>query len=212
MDKIAEPQCMVPKRTELAKQLRRKGQIERFSNRVYVPRQDGICNTVTHFQKDTMIHEPQIQQAAQELKEIAQASRSCEVEVTINGDGSLRPYNANTKAKDGISEFTASNSNSNSNTVIAARPNNVYGNETQYRIRKLTPVETGRLMGLRDNEIQKMLDCGLSNSAMYKLHGNSIVVDVLYHVFRTMFIENQPENAGIDLFNYDSTTSSQLAQ
>jgi site-specific DNA-cytosine methylase len=97
-----------------------------------------------------------------------------------------------------------SNSNSNSNTVIAARPNNVYGNETQYHIRKLTPVETGRLMGLRDNEIQKMLDCGLSNSAMYKLYGNSIVVDVLYHVFRTMFISNQSENNTINLFNYDT--------
>jgi DNA (cytosine-5)-methyltransferase 1 len=61
----------------------------------------------------------------------------------------------------------------------------------KYRIRRLTPVETGRLMGMEDSDIQKMKDAGLSKSAMYKLHGNSIVVDVLYYVFKNMFITSQ---------------------
>ena len=61
------------------------------------------------------------------------------------------------------------------------------------RIRKLTPTETGRLMGLRDDEIHKMYDAGLSNSAMYKLHGNSIVVDVMVALFDKLFINKEQE-------------------
>lgn len=61
------------------------------------------------------------------------------------------------------------------------------------RIRKLTPTETGRLMGMRDDEIQKMYDAGLSNSAMYRLHGNSIVVDVMTALFDKMFVNTDQE-------------------
>lgn len=57
------------------------------------------------------------------------------------------------------------------------------------RIRKLTPYETGALMDLRREEVQKMYDAGLSNSAIYRLHGNSITISCLYHIFRKLFIE-----------------------
>ena len=68
------------------------------------------------------------------------------------------------------------------------------------RIRKLSPTETGRLMGMRDDEIQKMYDAGLSNSAMYKLHGNSIVVDVMVALFDKLFINTeQPKEKGMQL-------------
>lgn len=33
----------------------------------------------------------------------------------------------------------------------------------------------------------------ISKTACYKLAGNSIVVSCLYHIFRTLFIPNQPE-------------------
>lgn len=59
----------------------------------------------------------------------------------------------------------------------------------KFRIRKLTPRECFRLMGVEDKDIDKIQASGLSNSAQYKLAGNSIVVDVLYHLFRKMFIE-----------------------
>lgn len=68
------------------------------------------------------------------------------------------------------------------------------------RIRKLTPTETGRLMGLRDEEIQKMYDAGLSNSAMYKLHGNSIVVNVMTAIFDKLLVNTkQDEVPGMQL-------------
>ena len=58
----------------------------------------------------------------------------------------------------------------------------------KFRIRKLTPTECLRLMGCDEPTIRTMSNCGLSNSALYKLAGNSIVVDVLFHIFRRMFI------------------------
>jgi site-specific DNA-cytosine methylase len=59
----------------------------------------------------------------------------------------------------------------------------------RFRIRKLTPRETGRLMDLSEEEIDTMFAAGLSNSSLYRLHGNSIVVSVMYHIFRKLFIE-----------------------
>jgi hypothetical protein len=41
-------------------------------------------------------------------------------------------------------------------------------------------------MGLTDDEVQRMKDAGLSDAALYRLHGNSIVVDVLYYIFKAL--------------------------
>lgn len=58
-----------------------------------------------------------------------------------------------------------------------------------YRIRKLTPKECFRLMGVTDEDIDKIQSAGISKTQQYKMAGNSIVVDVLYHIFRKMFID-----------------------
>lgn len=75
----------------------------------------------------------------------------------------------------------------------------------KFRIRKLTPRECFRLMGVNDVDIDRIQASGLSNSSQYKLAGNSIVaggnyidnngnVDgVLYNLFRKMFIETGPD-------------------
>ena len=42
-------------------------------------------------------------------------------------------------------------------------------------------------------DIDTIQKSGISNSAQYKLAGNSIVVDVLFHLFRKMFIETEPD-------------------
>lgn len=75
----------------------------------------------------------------------------------------------------------------------------------KFRIRKLTPRECFRLMGVADSDIDKIQakEVGISNSAQYKLAGNSIVVDVLFHLFRKMFIETgadkseEPQQLGL---------------
>lgn len=53
------------------------------------------------------------------------------------------------------------------------------------RIRKLTPKECWRLMGFDDADFDKAAEVN-SNSQLYKQAGNSIVVDVLYYIFREM--------------------------
>lgn len=56
-----------------------------------------------------------------------------------------------------------------------------------YRIRKLTPRECFRLMGMNDNDIDKIQQSGISNSQQYKMAGNSIVVNVLEEIFKKLF-------------------------
>ena len=70
--------------------------------------------------------------------------------------------------------------------------------ETQmkrYRIRKLTPTECFRLMGVEDADIKKIQDAGISDSQQYRMAGNSIVVDVLAGIFTQMFA-SEPESGG----------------
>lgn len=50
-------------------------------------------------------------------------------------------------------------------------------------IRWLTPRECWRLMGWKDNDIDKVVKLGISDTQMYKLAGNSIVVKILHLVF-----------------------------
>ena len=58
-----------------------------------------------------------------------------------------------------------------------------------YRIRKLTPRECWRLMGVKDEQFDKLHD--LSNTQLYKLAGNSIVVDVLMAIFKNLFVSDE---------------------
>lgn len=72
--------------------------------------------------------------------------------------------------------------------------------QSRYRIRKLTPRECFRLMGCDEETIDTIQAAGISNSQQYKLAGNSIVVDVLYHLFRKMFVETENESQQLTLF------------
>ena len=59
------------------------------------------------------------------------------------------------------------------------------GSLSGLRIRKLTQKECWRLMGFDDSDFEKAAQVN-SNSQLYKQAGNSIVVDVLYYIFREM--------------------------
>lgn len=60
------------------------------------------------------------------------------------------------------------------------------------RIRKLSPNETGKLMGMNPTQISKQLDV-VSNSQAYKQHGNGIVAQVLGYVIGMMYYETFEE-------------------
>lgn len=72
--------------------------------------------------------------------------------------------------------------------------------DKNFRIRKLTPRECFRLMGVDDADIDKIQASGISNSQQYKCAGNSIVVDTLYQLFRKMFVETENETQQTTLF------------
>ena len=80
------------------------------------------------------------------------------------------------------------NTKGTSNTITTVQKDN-YVVEKTYRIRKLTPRECFRLMGMRDDDINKIQAAGISNTQQYKMAGNSIVVDVLEAIFKNLFME-----------------------
>lgn len=55
------------------------------------------------------------------------------------------------------------------------------------RIRKLTPKECFRLMDVDEHQIDKLINSNISNTQLYKLAGNSIVVACLENIFRNLF-------------------------
>lgn len=57
------------------------------------------------------------------------------------------------------------------------------------RIRKLTPRECWRLMGVRDEQFDRLH--GISKTQLYKMAGNSIVVDVLMDIFKSLLISDK---------------------
>lgn len=72
-----------------------------------------------------------------------------------------------------------------------------------FDIRKLTPVECFRLMGVPDAAIAKMTDNPevLSKSACYKLAGNSIVCDVLFYIYKNIWMYEPQAATQLSLFD-----------
>ena len=159
---VMENQVLTPKRTEYGKQIRKayeSGQVQesRHNMTELEPRQDNISNTLTTVQKDNLLLENNIQKVGQ----ISSDGSQCGTVISDNG----------------ISANLVAGTHGYANSHIA----------TQYRIRKLTPRECGRLMGVSDEDIFKMAAVN-SNTQLYKQFGNSIVVDVMCAMFKNLNI------------------------
>ena len=132
----------------------------------------GTSNTLTTVQKDNYVLEPNVLRA--ERTEYGKAIRKQYEKGEITEKiGNMREYNPRT---DGVS-----------NTLTTVQKDN-YLFETNFRIRKLTPKECWRLMGIDDECFDKAQQVN-SNSQLYKQAGNGIVVDVLYYIFKELFKE-----------------------
>lgn len=68
--------------------------------------------------------------------------------------------------------------------TLTTRPD-VMGTMTNYRIRKLTPKECWRLMGVKDEDFERVA-ANQSNSSLYHLAGDSIITTVLMAIFSSM--------------------------
>ena len=76
-----------------------------------------------------------------------------------------------------------------SRTILANKSNGGVGCiENNLRIRKLTPKECFRLMGVKDEDSEKLEH--LSNATKYHLAGDSIVVNVLQAIFKSILIDH----------------------
>lgn len=71
---------------------------------------------------------------------------------------------------------------SSSSVAITTGFHPSYTDKEELRIRKLTPRECGRLMNVKDEDIDKMAK-NQSDSSLYHLFGDSIVVNVLMAIF-----------------------------
>lgn len=60
---------------------------------------------------------------------------------------------------------------------------------TNLRIRRLTPKECWRLMAFTDEEFDKVQATGISNTQLYKMAGNSIVVNCLVALFFNLLLK-----------------------
>lgn len=62
------------------------------------------------------------------------------------------------------------------------------------RIRKLTPRECLRLMGWKDEQIDKIVAAKISGTQQYRQAGNGIVVQVLESIFKALFLSEENKN------------------
>lgn len=61
------------------------------------------------------------------------------------------------------------------------------------RLRKLTPRECLRLMDVPEEKIDIISNAGISDSRLYQLAGNSIVVACMVGIFRNLFSNEEQE-------------------
>lgn len=220
---VMESQVLTPKRTEYGKQIRKayeSGTIQesRHNMTELEPRKDDVSNTLTTVQKDNLLLENvKIRQATNdgsiecEIGGCFDASypnsktRRGRVQDKGNNCPTLTAQNQEVVRIEKVGQISSNGSqcgtvisdNGISANLVAGAHG--YANShiaTQYRIRKLTPRECGRLMGASDEDIDKMAAVN-SNTQLYKQFGNSIVVDVMCAMFKNLNIKQGDSNEAL---------------
>lgn len=178
------------------------------------PNRSGVCNALTSVQKDNMVlEELKIKRVGNissdgsqcgtvlsvdglsgtlsagthgyannhicEKVKIKQATKKGYIECTIGGVADLSYPDSKTR-RGRVQDC------GNTSPTLTAGESEICKIESPYRIRKLTPKECWRLMGFSDEEFMAAESVN-SNTQLYKQAGNSIVVDVLEHLFKNIF-------------------------
>ena len=126
---------------------------------------DPISNTITTVASDSLVIEPKVMQVANYLE----------------GEGNYwkNPNNGRIYSGEGLAPTLNCMEGGN-------RQPKVLLDGEEISVRKLTERECWRLMGFSDETIDKVKAAGISRSQMYKQAGNSMVVDVLYFIFKKL--------------------------
>lgn len=183
------------------------------------PNFSGCTNTITTVQKDNYVCEPQVLRAERTEygKMIRKQYEAGEVYEKIGNMRELNPRadgisnTITTLLKDNyvaepqikvVGNYSPSNHEASRIVSTYGLSPTVKENHgtvtatvepTSLRIRKLTPKECWRLMGFDDTDFEKAAAVN-SNSQLYKQAGNSIVVDVLCHIFSAMLFRKDDHN------------------
>lgn len=133
---------------------------------------DGNTNTITTVQKDNLIIVPEATKKGYALAK--------------EGDGI---YTNRVQFKRGVvqrDKIPTLKTSPNDVAVVTKDINNLIS------IRRLTPRECFRLMGWCDEDIDRAFKTGVSDTQLYKMAGNSIVVNCLTEIFKNLkeIIEN----------------------
>ncbi len=247
---VLEPQVLRAERTEYGKAIRQayeRGEIQesRHNMTELKPRIDGVSNTLTTVQKDNYVLIPQAtKQGYIECNVPGVADLSFPGSKTRRGrvqeNGEICPtlmagqqdlcYIEPSGIYTGVSERFQTGPLQGLSRCLKSEKHDASVIQSDYRIRKLTPLECWRLMGFSDEDFYKakyyfeadehieeltrekmwkilLSDLSeekklfhlhnlkiktkerISNSQLYKQAGNSIVVDVLYYIFKNLFID-----------------------
>ena len=166
----------------------------------------GCTNTLTSVQKDNYVIEPSVKQIGNIIDTDSfggnpqrgriYSSDGCSPALSTMQGGGLEPKitepiclnsKGGRKGIDGLQPSIQDRIYSSESVSTAITTSYMPNYTDNFRIRKLTPRECWRLMGVRDEQFDKLHD--ISNSQLYKMAGNSIVVDVLMGIFRNLFID-----------------------
>lgn len=217
---VEDAAILTPQRTEYGKRIRKSyenGQIEETRHNMveFVPRTDGMSNTLTGVARDNLLIKKDIVVEGELDGNVIQDKQvygesgvapTCmgaggsgsKTKVLIEGceleDGEAKPMHTPGRAvkrQNGprLGEDT-------SFTVTAADKDGIASNENgRLRIRYLTPRECLRLQAFPDDAIDKMIPV-LSKSALYKVAGNSIAVCCLKAIFKGIYIDKTFRKTG----------------
>lgn len=59
--------------------------------------------------------------------------------------------------------------------------------DNYFFVKKISPIESWRLMGFSDEDFYKVKNIGTSNRQLFKQAGNSIATNVIYHIIKNLF-------------------------
>ncbi len=152
----------------------------------------SVANAVTSVQKDSMV-----MQLANKVADMATKARGEECGTNVTADGRIVTF-LHDKKRTSVQEYKIDSFGSYGQSVISSRAPLMY--DECLRIRKLTERECFRLMDVSESDIDKIQAAGISRTQQYKMASNSIVVAVLYHIFRKMFIQPECETKQLKLF------------
>lgn len=129
-------------------------------------KKDGNTNTLTTVQKDNVVIVPQNTKQGYAIAHV--------------GDGI---YTNRADSKRGVVQRESIPTLKTSNKDIAV----VVDDPTDFiSIRRLTPRECWRLMGWTDDDIDKAFKANVSETQLYKMAGNSIIVNCLEAIFKNI--------------------------